>query len=164
MQLPFSQHLLVVLALCQSSITLLQERGLEQLKSLLPEIRTGKNKLSPEVLHELLYVFRSTDGFTNKQKQVLVQSLLSAYPEADLNSVISPLIHTQEFNDAKVESVIDDMELVNRMKNALRPVHLVTDIGYSALSTTAKLKEILSQFSALSERDIAYWIVCSQDI
>jgi hypothetical protein len=158
MRLPFLQYLSITLAICESPFPLLKERGYELLKVIIPEIKSGKHKLTPEVIHQLLYVIRTNLATPPKQKQSLLQSILSVYPDVDSSSFLASMFQGLDISDVKNDSSKKEDALLSSFRKLVRPVDFLIDIGYVSMSSVARFRELLKSVSDLSVKDIANMI------
>jgi hypothetical protein len=158
MRLPFLQFLSVVLEICQSAFPLIKDRGMDILKAMLPEIKTGKNKMSPELLHQLLYVLRTNMNIHPSQKHSILQSVQSAYPDVDSSSLLAPMLQGLDISDMKSDSGKKDESILSSFKKKIHPVDFLIDIGYSAMVSIARFRELLKSIPSFSEKDVAAMI------
>lgn len=94
LNLPLTLHLLIGLGLSQSTEPSIQEEGVKLVKAKMPEVaEASSDKLSVNVMHELLCFLATNEGFTAEQKSQVMQTIQALLPESSCPLVLRPLVH-----------------------------------------------------------------------
>jgi CCR4-NOT transcription complex subunit 1 len=125
------------------------------LKGRLPDLSQPANSLPESVLHSLLYFFKTHEGFAKQEANVM--RALTKHNPTPLS--VLPLTEAGASANARIEHIPritpDPNVLLTKVANSCRVADLLEDLGYSCCSSIATLKEVLQQFPALREADVA---------
>lgn len=162
-KVPFTQQITIALGLASAVDKKTKEEGAKFLKAKLADLNefNSNEKLSVDVLHQVVFFVRDCASIQAKQKQVYVNALQSLYAEEFGSALMSPLLFdtdTRNGVDSKLSysgSTEDVTPLLSSLSATVKPCDILQDLGFQSMEKSASLKEVLSQFPNATAPDIA---------
>eukprot|EP00742_Colponemidia_sp_Colp-10_P004133 GILJ01004411.1.p1 GENE.GILJ01004411.1~~GILJ01004411.1.p1 ORF type:complete len:2283 (+),score=370.59 GILJ01004411.1:173-7021(+) len=161
LKLSVVHQIIIGTALAQSPLAEVRHTGLKLVQARMDDYK--KEKFPDNALHALLYLLRSSVSFNEGEEPLLrdrerwIRSLFEAHPEKDLNLSFAPMVSSDiRFHNAnRMGAELTFEALAQEMTTGIRPVDMMEDLGHHCCATPAALREVFSQFSDITEKDIA---------